>query len=138
MQNMKKCFGLTGPKIWLCTESAVEQGQRYRHVKGHRSQSSSRIGNQYGSKSIGLAARKRLNGSALQRSQFPHRDLWVMSLLIYTKGLELMEDQSLCLPTLPFHTHCLLLHVFTASSSGSAATVCVSYLYKHLYAHINT
>lgn len=49
-----------------------------------------------------------------------------------------MEDQSLCLPTLPFHTHCLLLRVFTASSSGNAATVCVRFLSKHLYTHINS
>ncbi|TSX30757.1 hypothetical protein Baya_13734 [Bagarius yarrelli] len=37
----------------------MEQGQSDRPVKGHRSQSRSGIGNQYGSKSFGLAGRKK-------------------------------------------------------------------------------
>lgn len=71
-----------------------------RQEKGHASRSRSTIGNQCSYESIAWAGKKRLNGLALQRSQFPCCDLWVTPLVTYTKGWELMEAPSFC-PFLP-------------------------------------
>lgn len=71
-----------------------------RQEKGHASRSRSTIGNQCSCESIAWAGKKRLNGLALQRSQFPCCDLWVTPLVTYTKGWELMEALSFC-PILP-------------------------------------
>lgn len=75
-------------------ERVVDQGQCDRQEKGHTSRSGSTIGNQCSCESIARAGKKRLNGLALQRSQFPRCDLWVMPLVTYTKGWELMEASS--------------------------------------------
>ncbi len=67
-----------------------------RQEKGHASRSRSTIGNQCSCESIAGAGKKRLNGLALQRSQFSCCDLWVTPLVTYTKGWELMEASSFC------------------------------------------
>ncbi len=67
-----------------------------RQEKGHASRSRSTIGNQCSCESIAGAGKKRLNGLALQRSQFSCCDLWVTPLVTYTKGWELMDAPSFC------------------------------------------
>lgn len=90
-------------RMWRknAAERVVDQGQRDRQEKGHASKSRSTIGNQCSCESFARAGKKRLNGLALQRSQFPRCDLWVMPLVTYTKGWELMEASSFSSSFLP-------------------------------------